>query len=98
MAPIYTFSTPSGAKRELFFSMDDAPSIGETVEVGGIELVRQVDKVQICAHQDTHFVSHSLTRNHPDAPRVDKNGKPCFQSKKEVDEFVSKQEGGIVWD
>ena len=98
MAPIYTFATPSGATRELFFTMDEAPSIGEKVEVAGIELVRQVDKVQICAQQDTHFTSTSLARSHPDAPRVDKDGKPCFQSKKEVDEFVAKQEGAIVWD
>ena len=98
MPPVYTFKTPSGKKTELFFSMDDAPRIGASVEVGGVMLTRVVDRLQVSVQKDTHFASHSLSRNHPDAPRVDEQGKPCFQSKKEVDEFVAKQEGGIVWD
>ena len=79
-------------------SMDEAPRIGQIVEIGGITLTRQVDPIQLSIQPEISLVSRSLSRNHPDAPAIDKDGKPCFSSKKQVDEFVAKQEGDIVWD
>lgn len=96
--PIYTFKTESGKTREMFYSMDDAPRIGATIEVGGIPLTRQVDRVNVDCRQEVRFTSSGLPRNHPDAPACDAQGKPVFASKKQVDEFVAKQDGTWLWD
>ena len=96
--PRYEFQPPTGKIVEMFYNMDDAPSIGTTVEVGGITFTRVAEKVQVSAQQDLHFVSRSLCRNDPDAPRVNEQGQPCFQSQKEVREFTAKKEGDWVWD
>lgn len=96
--PIYTFKTESGKTEEMFFSMDDAPSIGATIDIGGIMLTRQVDRVAVDCRPEVHFTSNGLPRNHPDAPACNEQGKPVFASKKQVDEFVAKQDGTWLWD
>ena len=96
--PIYTFKTESGKKTELFFHMDDAPTIGSTIEIGGATMTRQVDKPHVDCRQEVRFTSNGLPRNHPDAPSCNEQGKPVFASKKQVDEFVAKQDGTWLWD
>jgi len=96
--PVYTFKAESGKKTELFFNMSDAPTIGSTIEVGGVKLTRLVDPVQVDCRQEVRFTSNGLPRNHPDAPAHDAQGKPVFASKKQVDEFVAKQDGTWLWD
>ena len=96
--PIYTFKTESGKKTELFFYMDDAPTIGSTIEVAGVTMTRLVDKLHVDCRQEGRFVSNGLPRNHPDAPSCNEQGKPVFASKKQVDEFVAKQDGTWLWD
>tara|TARA_R100000808_G_scaffold573_1_gene2939 strand:+ start:6619 stop:6912 length:294 start_codon:yes stop_codon:yes gene_type:complete len=96
--PVYTFKTESGQTRELFFNMSEAPTIGSTIEFGGVALTRQVDPVQVDCRQEVRFTSHGLPRNHPDAPACNAQGKPVFASKKQVDEFVAKQDGAWLWD
>ena len=96
--PRYEFKTPTGKIIELFYNMDDAPRIGETVTVGEVEFTRVAEKVQVCPQPDLHFTSRSLPRNDPDAPRVNDVGQPCFQSQKEVREYEAKKEGDFVWE
>ena len=96
--PIYTFKSESGNTEEMFFSMDEAPSIGTTIDFGGMKLTRQVDRVGVDCRKEVRFTSNQLPRNHPDAPSCDAQGKPVFASKKQVDEFVAKQDGTWLWD
>ena len=96
--PVYTFKSEGGKRTELFFNMSDAPTIGSTIEVGGVKLTRQVDRVQVDCRQEVRFAANQLPRNHPDAPACDAQGKPVFASKKQVDEFVAKQDGTWLWD
>lgn len=41
---------------------------------------------------DRLVVAHSLPRNHPNAPRVNKQGKPVFINQREINEFCKKSQ------
>jgi len=88
--PEYKFERPDGSTTLQYYSMAECPPLGEKVEIEGILCTRVLGRLQIDAKADTHITAHSLPRNHPDAPRVDSSGRPCFTNKQEVLEFVSK--------
>jgi len=96
--PTYSFDTEGGKRVELFYTMDESPRIGEVIEVAGAKLTRVLDNVQIDCRKEIRFTSNGLPRNHPDAPAVNHQGKPVFSSKKQLDEFISKQNGTWLWD
>lgn len=47
---------------------------------------------------DYGHVAHSLPPWDPCAPRHTPDGKPVFQSKREVQEYVARTNGRMVWD
>lgn len=96
--PTYSFKAPSGKIVELFYTMDEAPSIGDEVDVVGMKLVRIPDRVQVDAKADKHFTSRSLPRWDANAPRHNSVGQPQFASQKEVDEYTAKSEGSWIYD
>ena len=96
--PLYSFTSTSGEDKCFFFNMSAAPRIGETIERKGKLWVRMPALPQVSAQRDIHFVSHALPKNAPGAKHYTKDGKPSFSSKKEVTEFVAKQEGDWVYD
>lgn len=96
--PRYSFKTESGKEVELVFTMDEAPSIGEEIDVLGMKLVRIPDLPQVDCKQDIHFTSSSLPRWDKNAARHDADGKPQFESQKAVREYVAKSEGSWVYD
>ena len=96
--PTYSFRAPTGKIVELFYTMDEAPSIGQTVDVVGMKLVRIADLVHVDARQDKHFTASTLPKWDPNAPRHSADGKPQFASQREVDEYTAKSEGSWVYD
>ena len=96
--PLYSFTSTSGEDKSFFFNMTSAPRIGSTIERKGKFWVRMPDLPRVTTQKDLHFVSHSLPKNAPGAKHYTNDGKPAFASKKEVTEFVAKQEGDWVYD
>ncbi|MFB3431992.1 MAG: hypothetical protein ABL309_13830 [Phycisphaerales bacterium] len=94
--PLYSFvNQTTGETEERFYSMTEAPKIGEVIigENGHLlERVVDVPRTNIrrsieCLH------SESLPLNDPDAPRTDKQGRAVFTSRREIDEFVARKQG-----
>jgi hypothetical protein len=97
--PRYSFKTlKSGKEVELFYPMDEAPSIGDEIDVLGMKLVRIPDLPQVDCKQDVHFTSCALPRWDKNADSHDAAGKPQFKSQKAVREYVAKSEGSWVYD
>jgi hypothetical protein len=100
--PEYKFDRPDGTSVLEYYRMADAPPLGEEVEIDGILCTRSLGRLQIDTKKETHIVGHSLPRNHPDAPRVDSSGRPCFTTRQEVADFVAKTSdrpgGGFDYD
>lgn len=92
--PEYDFEGPNGEHLIRYYAMGEAPSIGQTVEIDGVPCMRVLSPLQMRVTADRRFVSHSLPRNHPDAPNLDEKGRPYFTSKREVKEFCAKTQDG----
>ena len=88
--PNYLFQAPGGDVKSVYFPMSKAPHLGDKVILDGIPCVRVLGDIQVRTPATRSVVSHSLPRWHEDAPHHDKDGRPCFGSQREVDEFCSK--------
>ena len=97
--PMYDFETPTGETVEHFFPMAEAPKIGQTVDIDGVACTRLMSDCQMSVSETIGpFVSRTLPRNDPRAPRHDKDGRPMFATKREVTEYVAKTEGQFGYD
>lgn len=90
--PSYSFLNEStGEQSELWFAMADAPSIGSTVSIDGIEYVRVVGDYQIdtgANRSQYPYVSNSLPKN-LSGMKADRNGKPVIMSKRHEREVMA---------
>lgn len=97
--PYYPFVSDSGEQVELYYSMDDVPDIGETVEEEGIEYKRVLSRLGgVKVAQPIR--SFQIRDNHPDVPHYDKEGAACFENKAQAREFAEKHNarlGGVDW-
>ena len=83
--PIYAFTTSDGQEVESFFSSDEAPKIGDTVDINGVQCTRIASFILDSAGIDrkTHkypYVSRDLPRNLPGVGDYDKQGRPIIRS------------------
>ena len=100
--PEYEFKNEKGKPRTVFMSMAEAPEIGSTIEHEGEKLTRVASNTSV--HMDfVPFSSHMLAPGHPHAEEYDETGAPSFSSKRQLDEFIDKNNAdpecdNIVWD
>jgi len=83
--PVYLFQTDEGLEVESFFPSEEAPKIGDTVDISGTQCTRIPSFVLDSAgiNRKTHqypYVSRSLPRNLPGAEHYDKQGRPIIKS------------------
>tara|TARA_R100000808_G_C2154131_1_gene164898 strand:- start:1368 stop:1670 length:303 start_codon:yes stop_codon:yes gene_type:complete len=83
--PVYLFKTAEGLEVESFFTANEAPKIGDTVEINGMECTRVPSFVLDSAgiNRKTHqypYVSRALPRNMPGVENYDKQGRPIIKS------------------
>lgn len=83
--PVYLFSTSDGIEVESFFPAEDAPKIGDTVDIDGNRCTRIPSFVLDAAgiNRKTHqypYVSRALPRNMPGVENYDKQGRPIITS------------------
>ncbi|MHA7813256.1 MAG: hypothetical protein ACX94C_07700 [Phycisphaerales bacterium] len=100
--PEYEFFNQDGEYRTAFFHADDAPKIGEIIEHEG-ESLRRVPSLPGVTAGFQPFASSSLAPNDPDAPHHDAQGRPSFQSEREVREFMARNNENpnkpkLAWD
>jgi hypothetical protein len=83
--PIYAFTTDDGQEIESFFEFDEAPKIGDVVDINGIQCTRVPSFVLDSAgiNRKTHqypYVSRALPRNLSGVGDYDKKGRPIIRS------------------
>ncbi len=89
--PVYAFEMEGGGVEEHFFTMKEVPPLEQFVELrAGVRGRRIFEPPQIQKPREYKFASHQVPRHHPAAPRHDKDGRACFESKREVQEFMAK--------
>lgn len=89
--PTYEFENrKTGTRVERFFSVDEAPSIGSFIVIGGKQYHRRPSTSQALVQPDCYHVSKMLHENHPHAPRVNSQGEAVFTTRKEIREFEAK--------
>ena len=92
--PEYSFKNRAGQVSHMYFPVAEAPKFGSVVtDENGVLWTRVIDIPRVNGGQDHHFVSRSLPRWDPSAPRHDEQGRPQFDTKKEVTEYVAKTDG-----
>ena len=91
--PRYEFISDDGETREEFYSVDDAPSIGDAVTIDGKKYRRAPVVPQGLVRESIGFKSYSLPPNykyHADrGGKFDTDGQPIFTSRKELGETLA---------
>jgi len=87
--PFYSAFNEDGEYREAFFKMGDAPGIGEIFDYEG-ESLRRVPDLPGVQMGFKPFVSHQLAPNHPGASKYDREGRPAFDTERDVREFLAR--------
>jgi hypothetical protein len=103
---LYEFERVGGGEYATFdFPIGRAPKIGATIRRNGRRYVRIPSSPQVPStnyHTKYSFMSRSLPKDPGNKrgmyPRVDKQGRPLFASKREVSEVVARSEGGLIYD
>ena len=93
--PRYPFQAADGRRMECFYPMSEAPPIGSTLVVDGVEYVRQAVIPNAAIVPDTNFTNWTLSRKDAEAmghKEFDENGCAVFSSKRAVDELVSRSQ------
>lgn len=95
--PRYEFGLVGGTEViERYFPAAEAPALGSTITVDG-KLYRRIISTGVQADvKNFAHVSHSLPRHCKGAPHYDKEGRPAFQSQREVQEFARANQ--MHWD
>lgn len=93
--PEYEFFNANGEYRCVFFNANDPalPSIGQIIEHEGEQLRRVASKPGVAIGFQP-FVGVSRPINDPDAPHLDREGRPSFQTEREVREYMSRKNDG----
>lgn len=97
MAPLYTFTAENGATVDKFYHMADAPKFGSSVVDMGVAYVRKPGATAVRV-TNTCVVAASLPRWDKRAAKHTKDGKPAFESKREIDEYQARAEKEWIWD
>ena len=86
--PLYVFENAQGAQTEIFLSFDEAPAIGESVEVDGEVWTRVITDFMPAPRRSARVQSVQIQPWHPDAPRHDPvTGEAQFETWAEREEF-----------
>lgn len=98
---IYSFIAEGGEPRELLFSMDNAPMIGDTIEdADGVKVTRVPEATKGAVRDYTH-VAHGLPRVDPSAPywpHYNEKRQPVCTNKQQVAELSARTGGTFVYD
>lgn len=102
--PCYTFERPSGERLDLWFSMEEAPGWGDSIEHEGETLVRVMEDADRIAGADVvpeyRLKAYSQGRWDPEVQaaggKYDSNGVGCFASKKALDNYCGRRD--LVFD
>jgi len=101
--PIYEFFNIDGEYREVFFNGNDPdlPSIGQIIEHEG-ESLRRIPSIPGAKVGFRPFASRSLAPGDPDASSYDREGRPVFQSERDVREYMARNNSNptkrkLVW-
>ena len=97
MAPLYTFTAESGSTVDKFYHMEDAPRFGAAIPDHGVRYVRKPTPPRVTV-QKTCVVAASLPRWDKRASRHTKDGKPAFETKREINEYEARAEKEWTWD
>ena len=97
--PIYAFVDNQGTEVESFFTFDEAPSIGDKIDIDGVECTRVASFILDSAgiERKTHkypYVSRSLPRNLPGVDNYDKQGRPVIRSQAH-ERYVASEHGYV---
>lgn len=93
---MYEFQEVAGTRVvERFYSMAQAPDIGEIVLIEGMPFRRIISSPQVDVKVFDH-VAINLPKWCKGAPHYTDNGCPAFQSQREVQEFAKRE--GMRWD
>ena len=92
--PEYEFQDENGEYATAFMSSKEVPSIGDTVEHEGRLLTRIASRATISnANGFKPFTAYSQSPDDPDAKKQGKGGHPRFDTKKDLDEYMSRRNG-----
>ena len=83
--PVYLFRDEKGIEVESYYRYEDAPRIGDTVDIGGSKCTRVASFIIDSAgiERKTHkypYVSRALPRNLTGVNNYDKQGRPIIRS------------------
>jgi len=95
--PLYTFTSDDGSTVDKFYPMADAPSFGTRIVEDGVEYRRRPLPVRMTV-QKTCVVASSLPRWDKRAKRHTEDGKPAFETKREIKEYEARSENDWTWD
>lgn len=95
--PLYQYrSEDTGEIVEVAESMADTPPIGTIVEIGGRRLTKLPSSgVGGLERFAKPFVAYSQAKWHPDAKVYGKNGHPAFESKRDRQEFIERNNARV---
>ena len=89
--PIASLQDESGDIFEVFFHMDEMPPFGAPFALNGKTFTRLVDPPQRAIVQTLEFKGWSQPPWAKGAEAYDKDGTPCFSSKKAVQKYLDTQ-------
>lgn len=97
MMPVYCFKNSNGEDIESYFSYDDAPKIGDTVEIDGMECTRIPSFILDTSgiERKTHkypYVSRALPRNLSGVGSYDSQGRPVIRSQSHERDVASRHD------
>jgi hypothetical protein len=82
--PHYDFEDEQGEQHELWYSMADAPRVGEVIEHGGKKLTRVWSHPRAVVRRDIEFKGWSLDPWTPGFDRYDTDGQPLISGRREL--------------
>lgn len=85
---MYEFkNVETGELAEFDYPILRAPGIGSVVTRGGVNYKRLPSSPSVSVSANVRVVAETIQPNHPDAPRVDSEGRAMFDGQAEVDQF-----------
>lgn len=88
---LYPFEADDGEQIELYYSMNDAPKIGEVVDVNGKPFKRVFSNLPVVHdYKWEPYASRQLPRWHKGHKKFNKKGMPVFETRQQEREFAAK--------
>lgn len=95
--PIYEFQLVGGSEViDKFFPAAKAPELGAVIMEGGKTYRRIISRPPEAQVKNFAHVAHNLPRHCKGAPHYDAQGRPAFETQKEVQEFA--KANNMHWD